>query len=125
MPNFIIVGCVTDFREDDPVYFKTLHCKKMVKIYQQKLKSNIEINKCFQEFCKNLFLRLHCVKTVFIRSCSGPYFPAFEPNTERYGVMWENADQNNSEYEHFRQCQVLHYLFAQTNYWEQNQIRQF
>ena len=28
----------------------------------------------------------HCVKSVRIRSYSGPYFPAFERNTERYGV---------------------------------------
>ena len=28
----------------------------------------------------------HCVKTVCIRSYSGPYFPAFELNTQRYGV---------------------------------------
>ena len=33
----------------------------------------------------------HCVKSVGIRSYSGPYFPAF-------GL---NADQNNSEYGHF------------------------
>ena len=34
---------------------------------------------------------LHCVKSVRIRSYSGPYFPTFELNT----------DQNNSEYGHF------------------------
>ena len=28
----------------------------------------------------------HCVKSVRIRSFSGPYFPAFELNTERYFV---------------------------------------
>ena len=28
----------------------------------------------------------HCVKSVCIRSYSGPYFPAYGPNTERYGV---------------------------------------
>ena len=28
----------------------------------------------------------HCVKSVRIRSFSGPYFPAFGLNTERYGV---------------------------------------
>ena len=41
----------------------------------------------------------HCVKSVRIRSYSGPHFPAFELNMERHGVrMRENADQNNSEY---------------------------
>ena len=28
----------------------------------------------------------HCVKSVHIRSYSGPHFPAFGLNTERYGV---------------------------------------
>ena len=30
--------------------------------------------------------RVHCVKSVCIRSFPGPYFPAFGLNTERYGV---------------------------------------
>ena len=30
---------------------------------------------------------LHCVKSVSIRSYSGPDFPAFGLNTERYGVF--------------------------------------
>ena len=34
---------------------------------------------------------MHCVKSVRIRSYSGPYFHAFTLNT----------DQNNSEYGHF------------------------
>ena len=29
---------------------------------------------------------IHCVKSVRIRSYSGPHFPAFGLNTERYGV---------------------------------------
>ena len=45
---------------------------------------------------------MHHVKSVLIRSYSGPYFPAFELNKERYWVslriqMQENTDQNNSE----------------------------
>ena len=31
-------------------------------------------------------LRNHCVKSVRIRSYSGPYFPAFGLNTERYSA---------------------------------------
>ena len=34
---------------------------------------------------------IHCGKSVSIRSYSGPYFPVFELNTERYGV--ENTEQ--------------------------------
>ena len=33
-----------------------------------------------------LNLYYHCVKSVHIRSYSGPYFPAFGLNTERYEV---------------------------------------
>ena len=41
----------------------------------------------------------HCVKSVQIRSFSGPYFPAFGLNTERYAIslysvrMWKNTNQ--------------------------------
>ena len=70
--------------------------------------------------------RVHCVKSVRIQSFSGPYFPVFGLNTERYGVslqygeilrisqygeilrispysvrMRENTDQKNSKYGHF------------------------
>ena len=41
---------------------------------------------------------LHCVKSVHIRSYSGPYFPAFEMNSAK---MRENVDQNNPKYGHF------------------------
>ena len=33
-----------------------------------------------------LAVTYHCVKSVLIRSFSGPYFPAFGLNTERYSV---------------------------------------
>ena len=49
-----------------------------------------------------------CMKRARIRSYSGPYFPVFGLNTERYSVYlciqsecWKNTDQNNSEYGHF------------------------
>ena len=35
---------------------------------------------------ENFTATLHCVKSVRIRSYSGPHFPAFELNTEKYGV---------------------------------------
>ena len=49
---------------------------------------------------------LHCLKSVCIRSYSGPHFPAFGLNIERYSVspysvrMRKNMDQNNFEYKH-------------------------
>ena len=42
----------------------------------------------------------HCVKSGRISNFSDPYFPAFGPNTEIYGVQ-ENTDQKNSEYGQF------------------------
>ena len=42
----------------------------------------------------------HCVKSVRVRSFSGPYFPAFRLNREPVR-MRENMAQKNSEYEHF------------------------
>ena len=62
-------------------------------------------------FCENLIdfsLSKYSLKSVRIRSFSGPNFPAFELNTERYGVSLcikseygENTDQKNSEYGQF------------------------
>ena len=49
------------------------------------------------------YSHLHCLKIICIRRFSGPYFPAFELNTERFFVfirMCENTDQKNSEYVH-------------------------
>ena len=61
-----------------------------------------------------LIFTLSCVKSVRIRSYSGPYFPAFGLNAERYSVcfriqskMRENTDQNNSKCRHFL-CSVKH-----------------
>ena len=56
----------------------------------------------------------HSVKSVRIQSYSGPYFPAFGLNTERYGVSLcipsehgKNADQNNSKYGPFSRREYL------------------
>ena len=46
----------------------------------------------------------HCVKSIRILSFSGPYFPAFVLNPDRYSVsirMWENTDQKKPEHGHF------------------------
>ena len=60
------------------------------------------------------FRRKNSVKSARIQSCSGPPFPAFGLNTERYGVsispysvrMRENADQKNSEYGQFSRSET-------------------
>ena len=51
----------------------------------------------------------HCVKRGRIRSYSGPYFPTFGLNAERYEVsvqMRENAEQNNFKYGHFSRSKI-------------------
>ena len=40
----------------------------------------------FHNVFKGYWERIHCVKSVPIRSYSGPYFPAFRLNKERYGT---------------------------------------
>ena len=58
-----------------------------------------------KSFCWDWICNYLCVKSVHIRSFSGPHFSAFELNTERYYPysirMRENTDQKNSEYRHF------------------------
>ena len=53
-----------------------------------------------------IFVYHHCVESACIRSYSGPHFPPFGLNMERYRVP-KNADQNNSEYGHFL-CSTCH-----------------
>ena len=61
----------------------------------------------FNHFC--LIDYYYYVKSVHIRSYSGPHFPAFELNTERdMAQMPENADQNNSEYGKFLRIVFIH-----------------
>ena len=49
-------------------------------------------------FCQ---LHYHCVKSVHIRSYSGPHFPTFGLYVERSTQTRKNVDQNNTEYRHF------------------------
>ena len=49
----------------------------------------------------------HCVKTIQIRSYSGPYFPSFRLNT----------DQNNSEYGYFLRSEILIKIKYSTDSW--------
>ena len=53
-----------------------------------------------ERFCP--YVANHCVRNVRIRGYSGPHFPAFGLNTERY-------DQNNSEYGHFLSSEYSKY----------------
>ena len=43
----------------------------------------LDLKTSIQSTCLEI---IHCVKSVRIQSYSGPYFPAFRLNKERYGV---------------------------------------
>ena len=62
----------------------------------------------------------HCVKNVRIRSFSGPYFPAFVLNTDRYGVFTPNAGKYGPENVQIRalftQCHIQ-ILLSGKRYW--------
>ena len=73
---------------------------------------------------KQKFLHfIHCVKSVHIRSFSGPSLAAFRLNTERYEKrsispcsvqMREDTDQENSEHRHFS-CSNISYPIVSDN----------
>ena len=50
---------------------------------------------------------LHCVKSVRIRSSSGPYFPAFGLNAERYSVSLRTQSEYGKTRTLFRQCNII------------------
>ena len=49
------------------------------------LSGNIKKQKVFRYFREVWTKISHCVKSVRVRSFSGPYFSAFNPNTGKYG----------------------------------------
>ena len=82
-------------------------------IYQNEKKKKINLFSVNVPF-KIMRKHSHCVKSVRIRSYSGPYFPAFGLNAERspYSVqMQEKTDQNNSEYGHFSRSIWFYVVF--------------
>ena len=57
-------------------------------------------------------LIINFVKSVRVRSYSGPHFPAFGLSISPYSLrMCKNADQNNSEYGHFLRSDSVRYFF--------------
>ena len=84
----------------------------VIKTSFQNLALKITYWKNFKSICNDRFSTTGKVSKYGVTS--GPYFPAFGLNTERYFVslriqysvrMRENAEQNNSEYGHFSRCE--------------------
>ena len=70
----------------------------------------------------------HCVKSVCIRSYSGPYFPAYGPNTERYGVslrihsecgkIWTRITPNTDTFQVYSEKFLIHVFFSKMAAWK-------
>ena len=72
-----------------------IHLKLKYAVYEQLFRQEFGISQSGQ-FVRNIYClsqvaRQHCMKSVWIRNFSGPYFPAFGLNTERYGEFGPNA----------------------------------
>ena len=60
---------------------------------------------------------MHCIKSVHIRSYSGPHFSRIFPHLDwTRRETWENRDQNNSEYRLFLRRLEEHLHFSE-NFW--------
>ena len=99
-------------------YLRSLNYLNMYLFVNSYVNSKMLLYHLLQEW--NSIKAFHCVRSVRIRSFSGPYFPTFGLKTERYSVfsriqtengeilrispysvrMRENTDQKNSEYGH-------------------------
>ena len=76
-------------------------------LYPLKTSENHRFSDIFMEYNKETSGMKHCVKSVPIRSFSGPHFAVFGLNAERYGVqMWQNTDEKNSKYGHFLRSEM-------------------
>ena len=100
----------------------------IIEIQSCRMFGNIAIanyQKCFPNFClitNNFF----CVKSVSIRSYSGPHFPAFGLNTDRYGVslriysecgkMWIRITPNTDTFHAVFNCLIAIRNFMLSNF---------
>ena len=66
------------------------------KKFEQRIQDALQIKYYFLKSWSRKIVEpnvLHCVKSVRFRSYSGPYFPAFGMNTERYSVSLRNQSE--------------------------------
>ena len=87
----------------DFVIHRSIYLQVFSKKSQQSCNST---QRCIWDHVKDLCVWDHCVKGVFIRNFSGPYFPVFGLNTEickvylflrtNFGVLWLNFLKWNS-----------------------------
>ena len=77
----------------------------------EKQGSNIFLGFSFQQWSCLPSGYQHCEKSVRVRTSSGPYFPAFGLNMERYSVFSPNAGKYRVEklqiWTLFMQCNIL------------------
>ena len=129
--NFVIILIKTSHCLRSIQILKNLHIerivlktKKTVPMFCGSLPSlpHLSENKSLQ-YEKQKFVNLstcHCVKSVLIWGFSGPYFPAFGLNTERYCVFSPNGRKYGSE------KLRIQTIFTQcVRFWKIHESRQF
>ena len=84
-----------------------IHRSIYLQVFSKKSRQSCNsTQRCIWDHVKDLCVWDHCVKGVFIRNFSGPYFPVFGLNTEickvylflrtNFGVLWLNFLKWNS-----------------------------
>ena len=83
-PQTFLVGCLLLFNSFEHFYDKLL-------VVHRLYTSTKNLSKYWFQYCKIFDIYIcfiHCVKSVRIRSYSGPHFPAFGLNMQRFGFMF-------------------------------------
>ena len=96
--NVATMDCETENKESKELFQKTWN-KVMQKVEFEfnPIRIILEEKSLQLERNKKNILERHYVKSVRIWSFSGPYFPAFGLNTERYGAFSPNAGKYEPE----------------------------
>ena len=96
--SFVIVWDRADYLAEAENHLSDSSTYKEVKFGEEELVKLVEqSNNMFKQPLSKK--SIHCVKSVPIRSYSGPHFLVFG--------LRKNADQNNSEYGHFSRSDIL------------------
>ena len=102
------------FSNDQMLFFKpddnVSTWNNLIVVYQNDKRINLTILFLWYSFWIH-----HCMNSVFIRSFSGLYFPAFGLNRRDtpYSLqIRENTDQKNSKYEHFSGSALVRLYFV-------------
>ena len=95
--SFVVVWDRADYLAEAENHLSDSSTYKEEKFGEEELVKLVEQSNMFKQPLSKK--SIHCVKSVRIRSYSGPHFPVFG--------LRKNADQNSSEYGHFSRSDIL------------------